>query len=61
MRLLSGLSVPGSPHHVVVKDAGQLEVSQADTSFELVTTELGGADKNDTGTMDATLADEVFP
>ena len=45
----------------VVFDSHDDEVSQADSSFELVTNEINQAAENDTGTMDTTLADEVFP
>ena len=42
------------------EDAAAQEAA-ADSSFELITTELEGIDKNDTGIVDDTLAHEVFP
>ena len=54
-------STTRSSNVFVVFDSHEDEVSQADSSFELVITEINEADKNDAGTMDTTLADEVFP
>ena len=54
-------STTRSSNVFVVFDSHDDEVSQADSSFELVTNEINQAAENDTGTMDTTLADEVFP